>query len=349
MLATLIKRTLITNTLKLPRTVLQAASGGRQIIDGNELDAQVQLMLAIANKLAAPKAYQVPIEKARANFEEEVQIVDVPIRSAVETEDRSIQGPLGAIPLRVYRPRGLEKPAPIIVYYHGGGWVIGSIQSHDRVCRLMAEEVGAIVVSVHYRLAPEHKFPAAYDDGFAAFRWVVENANLLGGVSTNVAVAGDSAGGNLSAVISQRARDERTTPPSLQLLIYPSTDTTGSMPSRKTFAAGFLLEKKSLDWFKTQYLPSDIDEKDHRISPLFAKNHENLPKTLLLTAGYDPLRDEGKAYADALTAAGVSVRYQCATGQVHGFWNMGGIISEAHRTLLEVCHYLRLELRKGEK
>lgn len=346
MLATLLKRTLVTHTLKLPRRLLQAVSGGQTTIDGNELDAQVQLMLALASRIAAPRAYQVPIEVARKNFEAEVPIVDVPIRSNVATEDRSITGPLGPIPIRIYRPRGLMQPAPTIVYYHGGGWVVGSIKSHDPMCRLLAEEAGAVVVSVEYRLAPEHKFPAAYDDGYAALRWAQENPALLGGDPQKIAVAGDSAGGNLSAVLCQRARDEGAALPSMQLLIYPSTDTTGAMPSRKTFAAGYLLEKTSLDWFKAQYLPQGFDERDPRVSPLFAKAHDHLPKALILTAGYDPLRDEGKAYADALKAAGIEVQYRCHTSQIHGFWNMGGVITEAHRAVLEACRDLRQMLRQ---
>ena len=322
MLEVMLKRALTQSLCRLPPEMLRRMTGGRVVIDGKTLDAQVQLLISMANRLAAPHVHQVPVDKARANFRAEMKIIDVSSREMERVEPRYILGPSGVIPLRVYKPRRLASPAPIIVYYHGGGWVIGDLDSHDHICRLMADEVGAILIAVDYRLAPEHQFPAAYHDGYAAFRWACEAAQALGGRPENIAVAGDSAGGNLAAVVSYRAREEKVQLPRLQVLIYPSTDTTGAMPSRQTFAGGYFLEKQSLDWFKAQYLPDSVDIRDPRVSPLFAESHAGLPQAIVITAGYDPLRDEGEAYVKAMQAAGVEVHYQCAVGLVHGFWSM---------------------------
>ena len=211
----------------------------------------------------------------------------------VGVSDLSIPGPAGPIPARHYRP-ATSDPAPLVVFYHGGGWVIGDLDTHDALCRLTCRDAGVHVLSIDYRLAPEHPAPAAVDDAYAAFQWAYEHAADLGAIPGKVAVGGDSAGGNLAAVVSLLARDDEGGKPVLQWLIYPRTDFTAKTRSLSLFAEGFLLTKADMDWFEDQYLDgSGIEPTDPRISPLLAETLSGLPPALIATAGFDPLRDEG--------------------------------------------------------
>jgi acetyl esterase len=242
-------------------------------------------------------------------------------------------GPAGAIPLRLYRGQGAEAAVaqPALVFFHGGGWVIGDLESHDQVCRALANAARCLVVAVDYRLAPEHKFPAAVDDAVAATRWVSDNAARLGIDRRRVAVGGDSAGGNLAAVVALDAR-ERAGPPILfQLLIYPATDLALGHPSHTRHAEQLPLRRTTMRWFVDHYLRDAGDVRDWRASPLRAQRFENLPPGLVATAGFDPLCDEGHAYARALQASGVPVTVQRFEGQIHGFLNMGRIVADAGR------------------
>jgi acetyl esterase len=248
-----------------------------------------------------------------------------------EVANLEAPGPAGTIPLRLYRGNGVErgKLQPAIVYFHGGGWVIGDLESHDQVCRALANAAHSIVVAVDYRLAPEHKFPAAVEDAIAATRWVADNAQSLGIDAARLAVGGDSAGGNLAAVVSLDARDHGGPPIVFQLLIYPGTDMRMDRPSHVRHADQLPLRRPTMQWFVGHYLRDAGDEADWRASPLRARDFRNLPAALVVTAGFDPLCDEGEAYADALSGAGVPVSHTRFGGQIHGFFNMGRIVADA--------------------
>jgi acetyl esterase len=243
-------------------------------------------------------------------------------------------GPAGPIPLRLYRGQGADKgrPQPALVYFHGGGWVIGDLESHDQVCRAFANAIPAVVVAVDYRLAPEHKFPAAAEDAIAATRWIAGNAASLGIDAAKLAVGGDSAGGNLAAVVSLDARDRGGPRLVHQVLIYPGTDMRMGWPSLERHAQQLPLTRAGMDWFVAHYLRSPEDKKDWRASPLMA-SLERLPPALVITAGFDPLCDEGEAYAAALRKAGVPVAHERFEGQIHGFVSMGRIIADAARAI----------------
>lgn len=248
-------------------------------------------------------------------------------------EDRSIPGPQGQIPIRIYAAEGTGK-RPVIVYYHGGGWVVGSIETHDNVTRYLAEASGGIVVSVDYRLAPENPFPAAVDDAYAALQWVSGNAESLGGDPSRITVAGDSAGGNLSAAVSLRSRDRNGPKIQCQALIYPVTDISSlDTESYNDFATGFFLTKEGMEWFRSHYLPKTEDRVDPYASPLLARDHSNLPPAVVITAEFDPLRDEGEAYAEKLREAGVPVKVVRYDGVIHGFVSFLGIVDQAAEAL----------------
>jgi acetyl esterase len=250
-----------------------------------------------------------------------------------EVADLAAPGPAGPIPLRLYRGFGADKetPQPALVYFHGGGWVIGDLESHDQCCRALANAAQCIVVAVDYRLAPEHKFPAAVEDAIAATRWVADNAQSLGIDARRLAVGGDSAGGNLAAVVPLDARNRGGPAIVFQLLVYPGTDMAMDRPSHQRHADQLPLRRPTMQWFIGHYLRDSKDEADWRASPLRAGDFRNLPPALVVTAGFDPLCDEGEAYAEALKGAGLPVTYRRFDGQIHGFFNMGRIIADAGR------------------
>jgi acetyl esterase len=258
--------------------------------------------------------------------------------------DRTVPGAVGPRQVRVYTPAVARGGgAPGLVWFHGGGFVVGSIESHDGVCRAIASRAGVVVVSVDYRLAPEHRFPAGLEDAIAATRWVLEHGSTLGIDPRAVAVGGDSAGGNLSAVIAQTLRSEPRRP-AFQLLLYPATDCTRTMVSHQHFREGLILTERSIAWFTENYLPAKSFETDPRASPLFASDLTGLAPALVITAGFDPLRDEGRAYAEKMQAAGVDVEHVLAQGSVHGFINMTGALPESARMLDLVATRLRERL-----
>ncbi len=259
-------------------------------------------------------------------------------------EDRKIPGPAGSIPVRVYTPAG-NGPFPVLVYYHGGGFVIGDLESHDGVCRLLTNGAGCVTVAVDYRLAPEAKFPAAVDDCYAATRWVSENAAQLNADPNRLAVGGDSAGGNLAAVISILARDRKTPKIVFQLLIYPATDITCSAPSHKTNTE-YILTPADIRWFMGHYLRSDDDKRNPLASPLFTASFNGLPPALIITAEFDPLRDEGEDYGRKLREAGVPVQVSRYEGMVHGFVSMNDMIDKGKQGIAEAAAALEKALAK---
>jgi acetyl esterase/lipase len=260
-----------------------------------------------------------------------------------EVLNLTAEGPAGPIPLRLYRGNGAEKgrPQPAIVFFHGGGWVIGDLDSHDQPCRALANALPAIVVAVDYRLAPEHRFPAAVDDAVAATRWVSQHAARLGIDPARLAVAGDSAGGNLAAAVCLDARDHGGPPIAAQVLIYPVTDMHFAHPSHQAHAAQLPLTRAALQWFIDHYLRGPADKDDWRASPLRAGDLQRLPPALVMTAGLDPLCDEGEAYAAALKGAGVQAEHERFKGQIHGFLTMGRLVADADRAIVRAEAFLR--------
>jgi acetyl esterase len=242
--------------------------------------------------------------------------------------------------VRAYRPV-IDEELPALVFFHGGGWTIGDLDTHDVVCRQLALGARCAVFSVDYRLAPEHPFPAAVDDCFFATRFVFENAKTLGVDPQRIAVGGDSAGGNLAAVVALMARDAGGPPLAYQLLIYPATDQRCQFASHERNGEGYLLTKDGIRFFRGGYLPNETDRTDWRASPLLAASHAGLPPALVLTAGYDPLLDEGRAYAERLAKAGIDVSYREFSDMVHGFVLFGGAVDAANAALAECCERLR--------
>ncbi len=297
------------------------------------LDPQAQAVLDLVAKAGRPPYHQLSPKEARQLYRDTRAALqpDPPEMAAVK--DLTADGPGGPIPLRLYRPSASGPTPPVLVYFHGGGWVIGDLDTHDVLCRQLASESKAAVVSVDYRLGPEHKFPAAVEDCWAATRWVAANGAALGVDGRRLAVGGDSAGGNLAAVVAHMARDAGGPAIALQLLIYPGTDMAADTPSHREFAEGYLLTRESIRWFIAHYLRSEADVDDWRASPGRAPSLRGLPPALVITAGFDPLCDEGEDYARRLRRAGVlvdSVRYG---GMIHGFFGMGRAIETANRAI----------------
>ena len=253
-----------------------------------------------------------------------------------------IAGPLGDIPVRIYFPSG-EGPFGTLLYFHGGGWVIGDLDTGDAVCREIAMLANLVVVSVAYRMAPENIYPAAVDDSYAALEWASTNKILLKG-NDKIGVSGESAGGNLSAVVSLKSRDQNGPKIDFQCLLYPVTDHDLARPSYSSNGEGFLLETKSMEWFWDIYCPDSKKRGEPYASPLRSGSLSDLPKALVVTAEFDPLRDEGKAYSDALSEAGVDVTYRCYDGMVHDFFSTAVIFDSSRKGFLETIASLKAEL-----
>lgn len=294
------------------------------------LHPQAQALLRLMEEKGVPPTHTLAPDQARAYYRDRRTFTQ-PDAPETIVRDLEARGPAGPIPLRSYRPAAASPDAvlPVLVYYHGGGWVIGDLDTHDVLCRQLSNLAGCAVVAVDYRLAPEHRFPAAVDDALAATRWVRANAAALKVDPARIAVGGDSAGGNLAAVVALAARDAGDLPLVYQLLIYPATDQRRGAPSHTTNGQGYLLTRESMDYYHDHYLPDAAQDLDWRASPLLHTDHSGLPPALVLTAGYDPLRDEGMQYADKLSAAGSNATLVCFEREVHGFILMGRVLSEA--------------------
>ncbi|MCW5729173.1 MAG: alpha/beta hydrolase [Alphaproteobacteria bacterium] len=301
------------------------------------LEAQAQWVLDLVKAAGRPTIDSLPVAAARLQFETTAPILDAEPIAMGAIEDRVIPGPAGAIGMRIYTPPGQGRGAvlPGLIFYHGGGWVIGSLESYDRVCRQLAARAGCRVLSIDYRLAPEHRFPAAAEDAIAAMDWIAENAVALALDPARLAVGGDSAGGNLAAVAAQAARRRGAPALVFQLLVYPATDMRRASASHRELAEGYLLTGQLIDWFFGHYLGQDADLTDWRASPGLAPDLSGLPPALVITAGYDPLKDEGRAYAERLSAAGVPCRLSHYEGMIHGFFSMSGALDSAKRAVEE--------------
>jgi acetyl esterase len=337
-----VERAVTLALLRTPPVLLRRIVGAPvRSPEGYELDLQGQALVWLMKISRQPELHERGARGGRAVLDHTGRVLDMEDLGDVATTDITVPGAAGPRAARVYRPSGAKRDrAPGLVFFHGGGFVIGSIESHDGVCRALAKLSDVVVVSVDYRLAPEHRFPAGLEDSIAATRWILANAASLGIDPTNVAVGGDSAGGNLAALVCLALRSDAVKPV-FQLLIYPATDLSRSLPSHRAFRAGFMLPEKSITWFRESYLPDLKLETDPRASPYFEKDLANAPPALVVTAGFDPLRDEGKAYADNLRAAGVDVEYVCSEGSQHGFANTAGGVAEAARMLKLMADRLR--------
>ncbi len=289
------------------------------------VDPQIQTILDALAEAGGSKFIDMSAVDARAWFNAFRRPSEMPIGAV---EDRPIPGPTGDIPVRIYTPvNAASGTLPVLVYFHGGGWVVGDIDSHDMGCRSLANASGCKVVSVDYRLAPEHPWPASPDDCFAAVQWVAAHAAELGVDANRLAVGGDSAGGNLAAAVTLRARAANGPRIAFQLLAYPAVDATMSLPSYASNGSGYFLEKAGMEWFYGHYLQDRADAKNPDVSPLFADDLSGLPPAYLVTAEYDPLREEGCAYAEKLQAAGGAVEHINYPTMIHGFFGFQALVN----------------------
>ncbi|MEN6498719.1 MAG: alpha/beta hydrolase [Thermoguttaceae bacterium] len=303
------------------------------------LDPQVQTFLEELQRLGAAPFHKLSPTEARKVAVNGAKVLEPP-QPVAKIENRRVPGHGGWIPIRIYTPEG-STPLPMFVYYHGGGWVVGDVETHESLCTAIANAAGCIVVSVDYRLAPEHKFPAAVDDAYAAARWVADNAASFGGDPERMAVGGDSAGGNLAAVVALMARDRGMFQLAFQVLIYPVTDHNFNTPSYLENAEGYLLSREDMRWFWDHYL-AHTDDGDHPYaSPLRACDLSRLPPALVITAEYDPLRDEGEAYAARLRNAGVAVKLSRYQGLIHAFIRHTERFDKAREAIGEVADALK--------
>jgi acetyl esterase len=293
----------------------------------------------IDEKLANTTApqWRLPIEEVRASFLAlwSPSMTGAPVEVA-SVEDRTVDTDAGPVRVRVFTPEA-DGPRPIMMYFHGGGYVKGGLDETDAFCRRLARSTGYVVVSVDYRLAPEHPFPAALDDAYNSSLWAYENAEALGGTKESFSVCGESAGGNLAAVVCLLARSDEKIEISRQVLLQPVVDFTLSFPSIGMPASECLVPREDLAWYYEEYYSGDT--RDFRVSPIFADDLSGLPPVLIITAEHDTLRDEGKAYADRLASSGVPTKYSCYSGMIHGFLQMAGLVDEAQQAIDEIAAF----------
>jgi acetyl esterase len=332
----------------LPPRVQRRLFGPPPRLDGQTLADDIHALVRIAALARGDSlAEGADVADARAQRRYEARVVaERPTIPMAQVQAVEVPGPAGTIDARLYVP--FTSPAatspPLLVYYHGGGWVIGDLETHDSPCRFLASHSEAQVLAIDYRLAPEHPFPAAAEDAFAAYAWASENAGRFGIEPTRIAVGGDSAGANLAAVTCLLAREEGATMPAMQLLIYPVTDCTQELPSRDYFREGFILTRRDMDYFEDRYLPPGVNRGDPRVSILQAGDLSRLSPAYVATAGFDPLRDEGEAYARKLREASVPVALRRHPGLIHTFANLTAICPSARQAMLEAVGALRMGL-----
>jgi acetyl esterase len=344
-LRTRVERAAARAFVRLPPAVLRPIVGApRRSPEGFVLDGQVQALVWLMTLRDGKGLQGRGLGRSRRQIDHNGSLLS-PRVADVTIEDRHVAGGAGELKARLYTPeaaRGTD--APGLVWFHGGGFTIGSIESTDGICRALASEAGVVVVSVDYRLAPEHPFPAAPEDAIAATKAILADAAAWGMNPRAIAVGGDSAGANLSAVTTLALRGAAAQP-AFQFLIYPPTDFTRSAASHGLFAdQGLVLTRDTMDWFTSSYLPKSDLVRDPRASCLFAHDLTGLPPALVITAGFDPLRDEGQAYADRMREAGVAVEHLCAEACVHGFFNMAGSLREPSRVFSLAARKLRQAL-----
>lgn len=345
-------RAVLRTVAALPRPVQRLLGGRPLCIDGTELDTEVQLGLRLMTLAAGTTFEKLPLPEGRAQIDREAWIVGA-ASEVGEVRERTVAGADGPIPARLYRPH--HDPSlrlPLLVYFHGGGFVLGGLGAADSVCRFLAAKAGVAVLSVDYRLAPEHPFPAGVNDAIAAFDHAIAHADDLGIDPTAVGVGGESAGGNLAAVVSlattieARTRPDRRTP-DFQLLFMPVTDLSSKHRSYELFGDGLFLTEAQMDWYRDHYLTDPAQAVDPLVSPLLAEDLSGLPPAYVATAGFDVLRDEGEAYARRMREAGVPVGIRRHPGIVHGLVNATGVGQAATAALAEAAGALQIGLRSS--
>ena len=324
---------------RLPRPLARLLAGRAVRIEGQELDPGVQLALRLQRLQGGWKP--LPVAEMRALRRGQARAFRGRVIEVGRVEDLAIPGPGGQIAARLYVPEGVERPGPLVVYFHGGGHVIGDLDTHDQPCRFLAREVPALVLAVDYRLGPEHPFPAAVEDAQAAYAYAYSNAGDLGGDAARIAVVGDSAGGNLAAVVAQTAAAGDGPRPAFQALVYPVTDYSRKRPSYDTFAEGFFLTRGEMDWFRTNYFADRADVTDPRASPILADDLSSVAPAHVVTAGFDPLRDEGEDYARRLQEAGVPTTMRREPDLVHGFINAVGVSARTREAVASIAAAIR--------
>jgi acetyl esterase len=340
-----LERGAITALGNAPTSVQRLIGGRAPVADGVTIEPEVGAALRLLRLIPGSSFEDLPLAEARAQIDAEAALfggVPIPMHTI---EEVSIPTPEGSIRGRRYVAEARDADR-LVLYFHGGGWVVGSLDSADTACRFLARHSGASVLSVDYRLAPEHRFPAAPDDALAAFRFAIAQASVWGHDPTRVGVAGDSAGGNLAAVLCQdlRTADERR--PAFQLLFFPVTDLSTKHPSYRRFSEGFFLTEKQMDWYRTHYL-GDQEPADPRVSPLLAPDLSGLPPAYVAVSGFDVLRDEGEAYARAMATAGVTVGLRRHDRLIHAFVNSTGVGTTSKEAFLEACGALRAGIGAG--
>jgi acetyl esterase len=306
------------------------------------LDPQAELVIGLVKQAGMPEFWQLTPMQAREQYE--LRVAKLATREPMfRAVDRRIPGVGTDLTLRIYQPRETRpgERLPVLLWFHGGGFVIGNLDTHDHACRALANQADCLVAAVDYRLAPEFRFPAAVDDCMAALRWVALHAAQIGGDPQRIALGGDSAGGNLAAVCAILARNEGHPRVAFQLLIYPCTAPEPETPSHRKFADGYLLTRNTITWFYKHYVRSAREFHDFRFAPLVTEDLSNLPPALVLVAGYDPLRDEGVEYAKRLIESGNRVTLVSYEGMMHGFLLMGGAVDAARRALAQSAAALK--------
>jgi acetyl esterase len=342
-LADRIERFIARALVRLPGHVHVRLSGEPPVtVDGLTLDPHVQLVRVLRRKRNPHHLCEPTLERGRARYRRESILFRGPVTQVAAVRDFTIPGGGGALRVRHYAPDAAG-PQPLTVYLHGGGFTIGDLDTHDEACRILCRHARVHVLSVEYRLAPENPFPAALDDALAALRWAQAHAAELGADPARVAIGGDSAGGNLAAVVALQARSDH--PPAAQLLIYPVVDTRNTRPSQQRFGQGYFLSDEDRAAFTGYYLGgTGVAERDWRVSPLYAPDLSGLAPALVATAGFDMLRDEGEAYADALHAAGSPVRRMRVDAHGHGFLHMTGVSPGARQAMVDIAEAWRAVL-----
>jgi acetyl esterase len=320
------------------------------VLDGDTLDPELQLSLAVLERRNQPAPESLTPAEARGERRRLAAIYAGKRDAVGAVRDLDIETPAARLRARLYTAPESATAQPLLVYYHGGGFTYGDLETHDGVCRLLCRHSGAHVLAIDYRLAPEHPFPAAVEDAHAAYRWAVEHALELGADAGRIGVGGDSAGGNLAAVVAQLCARETGAAPALQLLIYPVTDFAARRPSRDLFAEGFLLTSTEMDWFDGNYLGGvGGAERDPRASPLLGQDLGGLPPAIVVTAAFDPLRDEGEEYARALAAAGTPTMLRRFHGFIHAFINFAGVSRSCREAVVEIAGMTRATFAAGAR
>ncbi len=339
-----LQKFIVRTLLKLPDGVLVKMSGGKPLaIDGRILDARAQLLAVQGAR--QPSITTLDPVTARSATKEGLALLDGALHPGVEVKELRVPGPGGPMDARLYLPAGTQGPLPGLVFFHFGGCVIGDLDTCHVFCSMIAGQAGIAVLNVAYRLAPEHRFPAQVEDAVAAFRWANDNAEDLRMIPGRIGVGGDSAGGYLSAVVAQAAKREGFVPPALQLLIYPVTDWGWKGGSMESCADVYPLTREIMDWFGAHYLNSPSEAEDVRVSPMKEPDLSGLAPAIVVTAGFDPLRDQGEAYAQKLKAAGVSVEYRCENSLPHAFTAMTSVVPAAKQACEKIARDVGAALR----